>query len=55
MPAQSEAVGASHRVEALTLDDVQISRVYVGIGAKYQSHHLLAGSLRSFPQDSWHC
>jgi len=25
----------------------------VGIGAKDQSNHLVAGSLRSFPQDSW--
>jgi len=25
----------------------------VGIGAKDQSNHRVAGSLRSFPQDSW--
>ncbi len=25
----------------------------LGIGAKDQSNHLVAGSLRSFPQDSW--
>jgi len=28
---------------------------YLGIGAKDQSNHLVAGSLRSFPQDSWMC
>ncbi len=33
--------------------DVQIARLDLGIGAKDSSNHLVAGSLRSFPQDSW--
>ena len=33
--------------------DVQIARQSLGIGAKDPSNHLVAGSLRSFPQDSW--
>jgi len=40
-------------VDAGTGTDVQIVCQSVGIGAKDSSNHLVAGSLRSFPQDSW--
>ena len=41
------------RVEVRRDADVQIARLDLGIGAKDSSNHLVAGSLRSFPQDSW--
>jgi len=41
------AVEAGHR------PDVQIELSEPGIGAKDSSNHLVAGFLRSFPQDSW--
>jgi len=40
-------------VDAGTGTDVQIVCQSVGIGAKDSSNRLVAGSLRSFPQDSW--
>jgi len=40
-------------VEARSDADVQIDSSDMCIAAKDQSSHLVAGSLRSFPQDSW--
>ena len=40
-------------VEARSGANVQIDSSDFGIGAKDSSSYLVAGSLRSFPQDSW--
>jgi len=40
-------------VEASSVTDVQIVRPISGTVAKDSSYHLVAGSPRSIPQDSW--
>ena len=40
-------------VEARSDADVQIDSSDMSIAAKDQSSHLVAGSFRSFPQESW--
>ncbi len=42
-------------MEARVDTDVQIVRFTWSMGAKDQSNHPVADSLRSFPQDSWSC
>jgi len=51
MPAEDEARGNSGGGSQRYWRANRSS--HVGIGAKDQSNHLVAGSLRSFPQDSW--
>jgi len=40
-------------VEVRSAADVQIASTDMSIAAKDQSSHLVAGSFRSFPQESW--
>ncbi len=49
----SRMTSGETRMEVRRDADMQIARLDLGIGAKDSSKHLVAGSLRSFPQDSW--